>query len=516
MTDHTPTTDRSLGATTPEPTTGEPEPEVPPCLIQASHNGPYLVSGVTTLTNWLGESLPTKPLMKLCRCGGSATKPFCDETHVRIGFDDAKDPKRVPDREDSYPGESVEVLDNRGTCAHAGFCSDRLPNVFRVRAEPFVAPSGGRMDEIIRAVRACPSGALSLAIDGHEVRDIVDHGGTRPPAIEVSKDGPYRVTGAIRLVDADGAAVERNQGASTEHYSLCRCGHSQNKPFCSGMHWYVDFVDPVPDPDREPTVYEWAGGLPALVRMTRLFYERYVPQDPLLAPLFATMSADHPERVAKWLGEVFGGPASYSEEYGGYPRMLAQHHEKDLTEEQRARWVELLQRSAQEAGLPNEPEFRSAFSSYVEWGSRLAVENSRKGAQPPPNMPMPHWGWNTGSGPPGSRISADAPATVEPRPAPDIPDQDEAVSFDPHVKGLFRAKDRKSMQFAFDLGSYDDVAAHSEEILEAVQAGSMPCDGAWPAEQVAMLRRWIAAGKPASPGASQGQPGVSGQAGGGA
>ena len=133
----------------------------------------------------------------------------------------------------------------------------------------------------------------------------------------------------------------------------------------------------MPDPEREPTMFEWAGGLPALTRMTRLFYEKHVPEDPLLAPLFANMSADHPERVAKWLGEVFGGPHAYSEEYGGYPRMLSQHIGKGLTEEKRARWVTLLIRSSREAGLPNDAEFRSAFQAYIEWGSRLAVENSQ-------------------------------------------------------------------------------------------------------------------------------------------
>ena len=123
------------------------------------------------------------------------------------------------------------------------------------------------------------------------------------------------------------------------------------------MHWYIEFHDPVPDPDREPTMFEWCGGLPALTRMTRLFYERHVPEDPLLAPLFATMAPDHPERVAHWLGEVFGGPSLYSNSYGGYQRMLSQHLGKSLTEEMRARWVELLCRSAEEAGLPADPEF---------------------------------------------------------------------------------------------------------------------------------------------------------------
>ena len=69
---------------------------------------------------------------------------------------------------------------------------------------PFVTPSGGRMDEIIRAVRDCPSGALSYAIDGVEARAQVDWDGEREPAIEVSKDGPYRITGAIPLTDHAG------------------------------------------------------------------------------------------------------------------------------------------------------------------------------------------------------------------------------------------------------------------------------------------------------------------------
>jgi truncated hemoglobin YjbI len=68
---------------------------------------------------------------------------------------------------------------------------------------------------------------------------------------------------------------------------------------------------------------------PALTRMTRLFYEKYVPQDALLAPLFAEMSPDYPERVAKWLGEVFGGPEAYGHEYGGYWRMVSQHEGRD-------------------------------------------------------------------------------------------------------------------------------------------------------------------------------------------
>ena len=465
--------------------------------IQVVSNGPYLVTNARRLVDWLGQPALLRPQLALCRCGASRLKPLCDGSHATIGFTDTKDPNRVPDRQDTYAGQQVTVLDNRGTCQHAGLCTDRLANVFRLHEEPFVAPSGGRMDEIIRAVRDCPSGALSYAIDGAEERAAVDHHGTRDQQIEISKDGPYRITGGIGLVDHDGADMARNQGASLEHYALCRCGHSQNKPFCSGMHYYVDFHDPVGDPDRQPTIFEWAGGSPALLRMTRLFYEKHVPQDPLLAPLFATMSADHPQRVAKWLAEVFCGPKLYSSNHGGYVRMLSQHLGKCLTEEQRSRWVALLLQSAREAGLPNDPEFRSAFSSYIEWGSRLAVENSQTDAKPPQHMPMPHWDWNTAAGPPGSRISAPGERQSEEEDQPVVlPASGEPARFGDHVKTMFRRRDRRSMQFAFDLWSYDDVATHAEAILARLQDGTMPCDGPWPAGHIEAFQSWVDAGKP--------------------
>jgi CDGSH-type Zn-finger protein len=464
--------------------------------IQPAPDGPYLVINAENLRSWLGEALPACPAMALCRCGGSAIKPLCDGTHATIGFTAAKDPKRVADRRATYVGQQVTILDNRGTCQHSGLCSDRLSTVFRTDQEPFVAPSGGRMDEIIRAVRDCPSGALSYALDGEEASDQVDWDNRREPTIEVSKDGPYRITGGVALVSEEGGDVARNAGASYEHYALCRCGHSQNKPFCSGMHWYVDFHDPVLEPDREPTMFEWCGGLPALTRMTRVFYERYVPEDPLLAPLFANMSADHPQRVAKWLGEVFGGPSAYSDNYGGYSRMVHQHIGKGLTEERRARWVALILRSADEAGLPSDPEFRSAFASYIEWGSRLALENSQAGAKPPEHMPMPHWGWGT-AGPPGSRVPA-MPSAGEGDEQPVVlPAADETVSFAKHIKPLFRQRDRQSMKFAFDLWSYEDVGTRADDILERLRNGSMPCDGSWPEEKVQAFQRWIGTGKTA-------------------
>ena len=141
-----------------------------------------------------------------------------------------------------------------------------------------------------------------------------------------------------------------------------------------------------------PSLFEWAGGADALERLTTAFY-REVLRDDLLEPLFRQMDPGHPAHVAAWLGEVFGGPATYTEERGGYPHMVRQHLGRAITEPQRRRWVNLLMDAADEVGLPSDPEFRAAFASYVEWGTRLAVTNSQPDAEPPLEAPVPRWGW---------------------------------------------------------------------------------------------------------------------------
>jgi hemoglobin len=149
--------------------------------------------------------------------------------------------------------------------------------------------------------------------------------------------------------------------------------------------------------DTVPTLYDWCGGSAALHRLTQVFYDR-VLADPVLEPVFRHMGPDHRDHVARWLGEVFRGPADYTERLGGYPAMLRHHIGLAITEEQRSRWAFLIAASADEAGLPADPEFRSAFVAYVEWGTRIAKENSAVGATPPENLPSPRWGW--GEAPP--------------------------------------------------------------------------------------------------------------------
>jgi truncated hemoglobin YjbI len=245
----------------------------------------------------------------------------------------------------------------------------------------------------------------------------------------------------------------------------------------------------------EPTLFEWAGGSAALTRLTRLFYERFVPADPLLGPLFANMASDHPERVAAWLGEVFGGPTLYSERHGGYSRMVSAHLGRALTEQQRARWVELLCRCADECDLPDDPAFRASFVSYLEWGSRIAKANSAPGARPPIHMPVPRWWWVCGTAPDSGKSIPVGPSQAEN--GVTVPPPGERISYAVHIKPLFREGDRRSMLFAFDLWSYDDVHEHAAAILARLEQGTMPCDGAWPAARVAVFSRWVTEGAPA-------------------
>jgi hemoglobin len=154
----------------------------------------------------------------------------------------------------------------------------------------------------------------------------------------------------------------------------------------------------MPNSKPVPTLYEWIGGTPAIEQLLNTFYRR-VPADELLGPVFAHMDPHHAQHVAAFIAEVFGGPRAYSEGHGGHPHMIRRHLGRSLTEPQRKRWLALLLECADEVGIPDDPEFRSAFVAYLEWGTRLAVINSQPGAQAVEDAPMPHWGWGETKGP---------------------------------------------------------------------------------------------------------------------
>ena len=172
-----------------------------------------------------------KKTTALCRCGESKNKPFCDGTHGKINWTDEKKEGRQPRKLDSYVGKKITIHDDRGICSHAGFCTDGLPKVFQMRTEPWINADAETVEKIIETIKKCPSGALSYTIDG-----ILYNKFSEQPEIQIIEDGPYFIKGSIELHDED-------KPESKDHFALCRCGKSKNKPFCNGQHWYHKFRD---------------------------------------------------------------------------------------------------------------------------------------------------------------------------------------------------------------------------------------------------------------------------------
>jgi len=195
-------------------------------------NGPYVIKNLSHLSQTTDRKIELiKEPVALCRCGQSSNKPFCDGTHGRVGFDSSKSKDRVPRSEKKYEGKEVTIHDDRGICSHAGYCTDGLPSVFKMDEDPWIDPNGASKKDIIETIEKCPSGALSYEIDG-----VIYDAFHKHETIKVVEDAHYRVKGFIVLEDEDNPKSE-------EHYALCRCGNSKNKPFCDGSHWYEKFKD---------------------------------------------------------------------------------------------------------------------------------------------------------------------------------------------------------------------------------------------------------------------------------
>lgn len=152
--------------------------------------------------------------------------------------------------------------------------------------------------------------------------------------------------------------------------------------------------------NKIPTLYEWAGDMETFETLFTKFYDK-VLEDELLADVFKNMSSEHVKHVSHFVAEVFGGGKLYTSEDGGnHAKMIGHHIGKMLTEEKRQRWIKLLLETADEVDLKKDPEFRSAFVGYLEWGSRIAVINSQLSENPMTHTePMPKWGWGETGGP---------------------------------------------------------------------------------------------------------------------
>ncbi len=149
-----------------------------------------------------------------------------------------------------------------------------------------------------------------------------------------------------------------------------------------------------------PTLFEWAGDLTTFENLFEKFYDKVLSDD-LLGAVFQHMSDEHVKQVAHFVAEVFGCYKLYTrDDKGSHAIMIGKHIGKMLTEEMRQRWVQLLLQTADEVGLKSDPEFRSAFVGYIEWGTRLAVINSQLTENPMASQePMPTWGWGETGGP---------------------------------------------------------------------------------------------------------------------
>ena len=148
-----------------------------------------------------------------------------------------------------------------------------------------------------------------------------------------------------------------------------------------------------------PTLYEWAGGREAFERLINAFYDR-VEGDELLAPLFGgRVTAEHRDHVIAWWSRGVRRPGRATPTSSAATSTCSRSTAASgITAEQRFRFASLMSLAADDAGLPGDPDFRSAFVAYVEWGTRLAMHNSQPDAEVFEHAPVPRWGW--GEAPP--------------------------------------------------------------------------------------------------------------------
>ena len=219
--------------------------------ITVTRNGPYLVEGAVPMARqsigadaqgdsreWQeGESFETQETFALCRCGQSASKPYCDGSHVRVGFDGTETASReaYDVQATEQVGPTVTLADAQPLCAYARFC-DVAGQVWNL-----VEQEGAEAAELtVREAGLCPSGRLV-------VRDQQSNADIEPeftPSIGIVADpaeglaGPIWVRGGITVTSSDGEPYEvRNR------VTLCRCGASANKPFCDASHASIGFTE---------------------------------------------------------------------------------------------------------------------------------------------------------------------------------------------------------------------------------------------------------------------------------
>ena len=205
--------------------------------ITPKEDGPLIVQGVPILKQKGGDIDVDKPVYALCRCGMSQNKPYCDGAHAKAGFTSDNGGAKIRNTPVSYSGEvdghQVTVSYTPVLCGHIAACQALHKEVFDPAKKPWIQPENGSLDRILAVVKACPSGALRISVDGEEEHHI----DSDQTSIRINKNGPYVVKNVELEAEFNGA------GASEKEYILCRCGQSKNKPFCDGTHHDVKWTD---------------------------------------------------------------------------------------------------------------------------------------------------------------------------------------------------------------------------------------------------------------------------------
>ena len=215
--------------------------------ITVRPDGPYIIRGRIPLVrksqvmsehgeplDWLKESdLSSEEVYRLCRCGQSSNKPFCDGTHTKVEFDgtEAADTGPIAARQKSFSSPKLFIQDDHSICVHSGFCGNRITNIWKMLKQ---SDDTQVRAQIISMIEKCPSGTLTYTLgpDGEAIEpDLTIE-------IAVVPDGPLWITGGIPVERSDSQPLE-----TRNRVTLCRCGASKKKPLCDGTHKEIGFSD---------------------------------------------------------------------------------------------------------------------------------------------------------------------------------------------------------------------------------------------------------------------------------
>lgn len=220
--------------------------------IKVIPNGPYEVENLEKLQQYLikpdaegaseeyvaGENFEVKENpIHLCRCGHSKHAPFCDGSHEAVNWDGSETASFAPILEgaEAIEGPNLTLMDNQNYCAYARFC-DAKGRVWNL-----VQMGEAETDkQAIKEAQLCPAGRLMM-YDNKTSRPLEpkldkEIGVLEDPVMRCS--GPLYVKGGIEVESAEGRSYEKRN-----RQTLCRCGHSHNKPFCDGSHASISYQD---------------------------------------------------------------------------------------------------------------------------------------------------------------------------------------------------------------------------------------------------------------------------------